>query len=173
MYEVIPITWRKEFIKEIEIVYKSFKDQERKIFDATFYDDNNEVLESMESLMKNNYIYVVKDDKDIIGTFILNHLKMYKGIITTVYIHCAIRRIYWGTKAREVAKFFMDYLQQNYKIKKLIAEVPQCGYGVIKLLKDLGFKHEGTLKECMLFKDKNNQDKWYDKLIYSITRKDI
>lgn len=173
MYEVIPITWRQEFLKEIEIIYKSFKDQERKIFDATFYEDNPEVLSSMEDLIKNNHIYIVKDDNDIIGTFVLNNMKLYKGIIVTVNIHCAIRRIYWGDKAREVSKVFLDFLHENYKIKKLIAEVPQCGYGIIKLLKDLGFKHEGTLKECMLFKNKNNQDKWYDKLIYSITRKDI
>ncbi len=173
MYKVIPITWRKEFINEIEIIYKSLKDQERRIFDSTFYEDNTNVLDSMESLINNNHIYILKEDNNIISTFILNHFKIYKGIINTVNIHCAIRRPYWGPKAREACKYFLDYLEDNYKIKKLIAEVPQCGYGVIKLLKDLGFKHEGTLKECMIFKDKNNNDKWYDKLIYSITRKDL
>ena len=37
----------------------------------------------------------------------------------------------------------------------------------------MGMVHEGTIKECMLYNDKKGRPKWYDKLIYTITRKDI
>ena len=57
-------------------------------------------------------------------------------------------------------KLIYHYLFTNYNIKKVIAQVPQCGYGVIKLLKDIGFKHEGTLKQALLFLDKNNKPKY-------------
>ena len=78
-----------------------------------------------------------------------------------------------GKEARRICKEFRKFLEDNFKIKKIIAEVPQCKYGVIKLIKDMGMVHEGTIKECMLYNDKKGQPKWYDKLIYTITRKDM
>lgn len=173
MYEVIPITWRNEFFYEIQSIYAALKDQERKMFDLTFYEDEATVLAFMEKLITQNDVYVVRENEQILACFIIQDPVCYKGIIIEAKVHCAVRRPYWGAKAREICKVFLDYINDKFRIKKLIAEVPQCGYGVIKLLKDLGFKHEGTLKENLLYKDKNNNNKWYDKLIYSITRKDL
>ena len=103
----------------------------------------------------------------------LENPRMFKDIIIRTDVHTAVRKKYWGKQSREIMNLFKSYLLTNYKIKKLIASVPQCGYGVIKLLKDIGFKHEGTIKQALLFKDKNDIPKFYDELIYSFTNEDL
>jgi RimJ/RimL family protein N-acetyltransferase len=37
----------------------------------------------------------------------------------------------------------------------------------------MGFKHEGTMKDATIYNDKNGKPKFYDALIYSLTREDI
>lgn len=173
MYEVIRVKWKPEFQDDIKEIYRMFKDQERKIFDLTSYYNDTTVMDFVQYICENDFVFIVKEDEKPCAVFFLNEALVYKNIITRLNIHTAIRRPYWGTKAREICKFFLQYLNDKYIIKKIIAEVPQCGYGVIKLLKDMGFKHEGTLKDGCLFKDKNSNPKFYDTLIYSLTNKEI
>lgn len=173
MYEVIRIKWEPEYQDDIKEIYRMFKDQERKIFELTAYNNNNSVMDLVQYMCQDELVFMVKEDGIPCAVFVLDEPYIYKTIITRIKIHTAIRRPYWGAKSREIARYFIGYLNDKYLIKKLIAEVPQCGYGVIKLLKDLGFKHEGTMKECSLYNDKNNNPKFYDALIYSLTREDI
>lgn len=72
------------------------------------------------------------------------------------------------TYALPLVETFKDYAVINFNIRKFIATVPQCGYGIIKLLKDLGFQHEGTMKENLVYLDKNNNPKLYDELVYGL-----
>ena len=173
MYEVIQVKWEPQFQNDIQEIYRMFKDQERKIFPLTTYDEGTTIMDMVELILNDDTVFLIKDNKVPCGVFILEDAEIYKNIITRVNIHCAIRRPFWGTKAREICKLFRQYLHDNFLIKKLVAEVPQCGYGVIKLLKDMGFKHEGTMKEATLYNDKNGNPKFYDALIYSLTREDI
>ena len=173
MYEVIQVKWEPNFQNEIKEIYRMFKDQERKIFPLTTYDEGTTIMDMVELMCKEDFVFLVKDNNTPCAVFILERPEVYKVIITRVNIHCAVRRPYWGAKSREICKVFLNFLDSHYLIKKLIAEVPQCGYGVIKLLKDLGFKHEGTMKEASLYQDKNGQPKFHDALIYSLTREDI
>lgn len=173
-YSIYSIDWTPEYENEIGAVYKMFKDQEHRIFDLTAYNSNNTVMDFLQDMIVNDRVFVVVGDNgDVMATFILEDAIMFQDIITEVNLHCAIRRKYWGKQSREICKEFLNYLNEHYYIKKIIAEVPQCGYGVIKLLKDLGFSHEGTLKQCLLYKDRNGKPKWYDQLIYSSTREDL
>lgn len=172
-YKIYPIEWMPEYEREIEAVYQMFKDQEHRIFDLTLYNNNGSVMDIVEDTINNDRVFVVATDNDIMASFILEDAVMFGDIITEVNLHCAIRRPYWGKQSRDICLAMKDFLDEHYTIKKLIAEVPQCKYGIIKLLKDIGFKHEGTLKECLLYLDRNKEPKWYDKLIYTLTRKDI
>ena len=173
MYEVIQVKWEPNFQEDIKEIYRMFKDQERKIFDLTVLDENTSVMDMVELMCKEDYVFLIKEDNVPCAVFALENPLMFKNIITRVNIHCAIRRHYWGAKAREICRFFRQFLFENIIIKKIIAEVPQCGYGVIKLLKDMGFKHEGTMKEASIYRDKQGKPKFYDVLIYSLTREDI
>ena len=52
-------------------------------------------------------------------------------------------------------------------IDRLECSVPSNNYGIIKLLKDVGIKVEGALKNKLIFIDKNNKPRHYNELIYS------
>lgn len=173
-YNIYPIKWDGLFEPEIQMIYKMFKDQEHRIFTIDTYYNYDNILDVVKDMVENDKVFVVASTTgEVMASFILEDAILFKDIITEVKIHCAIRRPFWGPAARDICKSMREYLKDNYRIKKLIAEVPQCKYGIIKLLKDVGFKHEGTLKTCLLYLDKNNQPKWYDKLIYTLTREDI
>lgn len=55
------------------------------------------------------------------------------------------------------------------KLNRLEAFVPSNNFGIIKLLKDVGFKIEGTLKNRLLFKNKKGEPTHYNELVYSNT----
>ena len=172
-YSIYPIDWTPGYANEIEAVYQMMKDQEHRIFDLTHY-NNGTIMDIVQDTITNDTVLVVTSNSgDIMASFILENAIMFQDIITEVNLHCAIRRKYWGKEARNICNAMIEYLNENLRIKKMIAEVPQCKYGIIKLLKDIGLVNEGTLKECLLYPDKNGNPKWYDKLIYTLTRKDI
>lgn len=172
-YNIIKVSWSPAYSKEIEEIYRMLRDQEHKIFDLSWYDMGGDLLNYVEARIKEDAVFVITKEDDICAFFILENPRLFQDTITRVDVHTAVRKKYWGKTSREIMNTFRDYLFSNYKIKKIIASVPQCGYGVIKLLKDIGFKHEGTLKEALLFLDKNNKPKYYDELIYSLTNEEI
>lgn len=175
MYQTIQLHWSPTFEKEIQEVYRMLKDQENKIFDLAWHDkyNNNSIMNIIEKHIKLGQIFVEKYNDDVAGMVMLTDPRTFGDLIITVDVHAVIRKKYWGKPSRDILRDIKQYLDKNFKIKKMIASVPQCGYGVIKLLKDLGFKHEGTLKQACLYPDKNNKPKFYDKLIYSSTRGDL
>lgn len=172
-YNIIKVSWSPAYSKEIEEIYRMLRDQEHKIFDLSWYDMGGDLLNYVEARIKEDAVFVITKDNDICAFFILENPRLFQDVITRVDVHTAVRKKYWGKTSREIMNTFKDYVFSNYKIKKVIASVPQCGYGVIKLLKDIGFRHEGTLKQALLFLDKNNKPKYYDELIYSLTNEEI
>lgn len=173
-YQVELIEWSKDFQEEIKEVYTMLKDQENKIFDLSFYDTfKTDIMGYTEDAIRNNMVFVIKKDNDICGFFMFEDPRYYKDIILSVNTHCAVRKKYWGRQSREVCKAMDDYLTNNMRIKRLVASIPQHGYGVIKLLKDIGFKHEGTQKKALIFEDKYGKEKYYDELIYTKIREDL
>ena len=170
-YIIQQVEWLPNQFSDIEAIYNMLKDQERKIFDLSYYTTGCSIMDYVEKCIKEDYVFIVRDidNFDICACFILAEPRMFENIITRVDVHTAIRKKYWGKQSREIALAFRDYAVNKYNIKKFVATVPQCGYGIIKLLKDIGFKHEGTLKESVIFRDKNGKPKFYDELIYSLT----
>lgn len=172
-YDIIQVEWSPVYYNEIQEIYRMLRDQEHKIFDLSWYDMGGELLSYVEARIKEDAVFIVRKDNDICAFFMLENPRTFKDIITRVDVHTAVRKKYWGKTSREIMNTFREFLFTKYKIKKIIASVPQCGYGVIKLLKDIGFRHEGTLKQALLFLDKNNKPKYYDELIYSLTNEDL
>lgn len=172
-YNIYPVFWSNEYMGEIEYIYQMYKDQEGRIFSLEAYQDGS-LMDLIQEIIEQDLVFVVVNSTgEVMANFILSDVYRYKDIIIKANVHCAVRRKFWGKEARHICKEFIKFLEDNFKIKKIIAEVPQCKYGVIKLIKDMGMVHEGTIKECMLYNDKKGRPKWYDKLIYTITRKDI
>lgn len=174
-YIVQKVEWIPKHFDDIEAIYNMLKTQERKIFDLSYYSTGCSIMDYVEKCIKEDIVFIVKDVDtfEICAFFILEEPRVFEDIITRVDVHTAIRKKYWGQQSREIVKAFKDYILSIYNIKKFVATVPQCGYGVIKLLKDIGFKHEGTLKNSVVFTDKNNKPKFYDELIYSLNNEDI
>ena len=82
--------------------------------------------------------------------------------------HLVVGKRYWGKNSRQIIFDCYKYLKDNMKpIDRLECCVPSNNYGIIKLLKDVGFKVEGTLKNRLIFRDKNNKPRHYNELIYS------
>lgn len=172
-YSIYPVFWSNEYMGEIEYIYQMYKDQEGRIFSLDAYQDGS-LMDLIQEMIEQDLVFVVVNSTgEVMANFILSDVYKYKDIIIEAHVHCAVRRKFWGKEARRICREFRKFVESNFKIKKVIAEVPQCKYGVIKLIKDMGMVHEGTIKECMLYNDKKGQPKWYDKLIYTITRKDI
>lgn len=168
------VNWTQEDEEYIQEVYRLFKDQENKIFDLT-YGSKDTILDYVERAIKDGLVFIILGDDGVpCGFTMLSELKPYKGIVASCNLHCAIGKRSWGRKSREIGKAFLQYLREELPpIKRLVASVPQHNFGVVKLLKDLGFRHEGTLKSNLIFPDKFGNEKYYDELIYAIVREDI
>ena len=115
-------------------------------------------------------VYDKEDKIEEIKSLIVENPAMYQGRLIKANLHCVIRKAFWGKESRNICKAFLDFMDKYFAPLKLTAFVPQCGYGIIKLLKDMGFIHEGTMKKSRLYLDKNNEPKLYDELIYSRNR---
>lgn len=168
---VLPIEWNEENELFIQEVYRLFKDQEKKIFDLSWYEDNEGgILEYIQEAIVRDYTYVVfdRDKQKVAGVFILEGLRVYKDKVLYANAHCVISKKYWGRASREVCKVFVDYLKERGDVDKLIATIPQNNYSLIKLLKAIGFTHEGTVKKTVVYLDKNGNEKKYDELIYGL-----
>ena len=171
MYEVTRVQWTPDRESDIKEIYRMFKDQERKIFDLTAIDSSN-VMDIVEYAIMEDTVFIVKADDIACACFIVENPAMYQGRLIKANLHCVIRKAFWGKESRNICKAFLDFMDKYFAPLKLTAFVPQCGYGIIKLLKDMGFVHEGTMKKSRLYLNKNNEPTLYDELIYSRNRMD-
>lgn len=163
-----------EHLQESSEAFAIMQAQARRIFDLTFYDMyNGDLLKHLNGHIANGEVLVCKEDDKVVAYVILDNAYTFGDIITNCNVHLCVAKSHWGKQSREIAKKFLEYVNKNFYIKKILAEVPQCSYGIIKLLKDINFIHEGTLKEALLYYDKDDNPKWYDKLIYTYTREDL
>lgn len=175
VYRCVQVEWKAEHEDYIAEVYRLLKDQENKIFDLVYGIKN--IMDYVEFRIKDeDSIVVVSLDSNnkVCAFFMLCNIVPYKDHIHSCEVHCAVGKRSWGKTSRVIGKCFIEYLANNVKpIKRITASVPQHNFGVIKLLKDLGLKHEGTLKEDLVFFNKNGEERYYDSLLYSLLRKDI
>lgn len=171
-YSVELLQWSPEFSEDIMEVYRLLKDQEKKIFDLSFYEGlgGDAIMTYVEDMVENNLVFVVKDTEAerVAGVFILEGMRPYKDVVLYAYVHCVVCKKYWGKKSKEVCEIMKKYLQENTKILRLIAQIPQNAYSLIKILKSIGFRHEGTVKHAVVYLDKNSNEKLYDEMLYGL-----
>ena len=156
-----------ELIADMSYLYQQ---QKRKVFDLAFWENGGTIENFCKEMVYSNIVFAIKDktNNHIAAYFVMENLRPFKNIIINANLHCIVSKEYWGKTSRELCNLFREYLDGTYNIYKLTACVPQNAYGVIKLLKDIGFKHEGTIKKSLLFLDKNDKPKLYDNLIYGL-----
>lgn len=175
VYRCVQVEWNASHEEYIAEIYRLLKDQENKIFDLTY--GNHDVMDYVEDRIKDENTFVVvslDSNNKVCAFFMLSDIKMYKEHIHSCEVHCAVAKGSWGKTSRTIGNEFISYLKENLvPIKRIVASVPQHNFGVVKLLKDLGFKHEGTFKNDLVFKNKQGEEKYYDALVYSLIRKDI
>lgn len=174
--EFRPFGFRKEDELLIEEMYRLCRDQQRKLFDLTT--PVEDLLGYIEyCLSQPNSLYIAAIDIEqgrVDAIFSLEHIRYYQNIILEADQHCVFARSSWGKKAREIVNRYFAYLEDNLKpIKRLVASVPQHNFGVIKLLKDSGFKLEGTLQDALVYPDKEGNPKFYNQLVYTKVNKEI
>ena len=64
-YNILQIEWTPAYNKEITEIYRMLKDQERKIFDLSWYDMGGDILNYLEGMIKKSAVFVVSKDDDI------------------------------------------------------------------------------------------------------------
>lgn len=171
-FEIQLLSWSPEYSEDIMEVYRLLKDQEKKIFDLSFYEGlgDEPIMAYVEDKVTNDLVFVVKDTeaKKVAGVFMLEDCRPYKDVVLYARVHCVICKKYWGKGSKSLCNEFLTYLKENTKIKRLIAEIPQNAYSLIKILKSIGFNHEGTIKKVLVFLDKNGNEKLYDEMYYGL-----
>ena len=171
-YSVELLEWKPEFSEAIMEAYRLLKDQEKKIFDLSFYDGlgDEPIMAYLENMVTNELVFIVRDNENekVAGVFMLEDMRPYKDVVLYARVHCVICKKYWGQKSKELCEIFKKYLQDNTNILRLIAEVPQIAYSLIKILKSVGSHHEGTIKHTVVYLDKNGNEKLYDEMLYGL-----
>lgn len=171
-YVVQRIDLSERYAYEIQEIYKIIKEQERQIINESL----KEVCDAekfLEQSLRQDYVFAVRDNDIICAYLILDDMDTLGNEIINVYCHPAVAKEYWGKPSRDIMLALRDYLFKNFRIRKLSVNTPQCAYGVIKLLKDIGFNHEATIKQTLPYKDKQGNIKFYDELIYGLFNQDL
>ena len=61
MYEVSRVRWTPEFQDDIQEIYRMFKDQERKIFDLTTYFNGRSIMDLVEVMCEEDFVFIIKE----------------------------------------------------------------------------------------------------------------
>jgi len=176
-FEFIPVEFTKENYKLIEEMYRLHKDQARKIFDlACGISSDEDIMGYVEYLIiKEDSVVRLALDGDVVSAcIILDDICIVDDVIARCDCHIVVGRKYWGKQSRELIQQCLDYLEEELlPIKRFEARVPSNNFGVIKLLKDVGFRVEGTCYDCLVFNNKEGKPKFYNELVFGKVNKEI
>ena len=157
-----------EMIKEI---YRLHKEQARKIFDLSCgISTDEDIMDYVKDKVEYDVVLLAVDKKtnDYAGCIILEDIRMFDDKISKLNVHLVVNKKYWGKNSRQIINDCFDFVKENMKpVIRVEAFVPANNFGIIKLLKDVGFKVEGTLKKRLVFNNKNNIPTYYNELVYS------
>lgn len=127
------------------------------------------MIKTLNGLFNRNegirWAIVRKEDNAIIGTCGFNNWIMKSSRGEVGY---ELGRIYWGNGyATESLKEMLRYGFEEIKLNRIEAFTVPEAHKSINLLKKLGFKKEGTLREYGYW-----NDKYHDENIYSLLKRD-
>ena len=170
-YDFVQVTLEPEDYEKVKEVYRLHKEQANKIFNlASGVYSDEDIMEVIKNDIENNIILLAIDMETgkYSAAVTFDNIQMYNGYIVNMGVHIVVCKRYWGPESRKIIFDCYEYLKENMKpIKRLEAFVPSNGYGIIKLLKDVGFKIEGTLKNRVVYNNKDNVPTLYNELVYS------
>lgn len=169
-FDFVEVTLESDYdmIKE---VYRLHKEQCNKLFDLSSKINTDEkIMDLIKDRIEYDEVLLAidKDTNKYAGCITFHNLRVYDNIIVNAEVHPVISKKYWGPNSRKLIEDCYKFVKENWlPINRLEARVPAHNFGVIKLLKDVGFSIEGTCRNRYIFKDKNGNNKFYNQLIYS------
>ena len=170
-YDFVEVTLEPNHYELVKEIYRLHKEQANKLFDlSSGIDTDEDILDMINDSISNNIVLIVIDREcgRYAGCLIFDCIKLFNDEIINCGVHVVISKKYWGKESRKIIKDCYRFLKENIKpIKRMECNVPSNNFGIIKLLKDVGFKIEGTCKKRLVFKDKHGNPKLYDELCYS------
>ena len=170
-YDFVEVTLEPEDYEKVKEVYRLHKEQARRIFAlSSGITTDEDIMECIRDNVRDNIVMLAVDTTNnkyaaMIGC---DDIVVYNDEVTRMKCHIVVNKKYWGPESRKIIFDWYDYIKENMKpIRRLEAFVPSNNFGIIKLLKDVGFKIEGTLKNRVVYYNKNDVPTYYNELVYS------
>ena len=172
-YDFVEVTLEPEDYDKVKEVYRLHKEQANKVFDlASGINSDEDIMDVIQYDIENNVVLLAIDttSNHYAGVVTFDNTKIYNDEIASTGVHLIVSKRYWGKESRKIIFDCYRWLKDNMKpIRRLEAFVPSNNFGIIKLLKDTGFKIEGTLKNRVIYYNKNGMPTYYNQLVYSNT----
>lgn len=170
-YDFVEVTLEPNSYELVKEVYRLHKEQSKKIFDLSCgIDTDEDILYYVKSKIDNDIVLIAIDRENsrYAGCLIFDNINMFNDEIVSCGVHIVINKKYWGKESRRIIKYCYRFMKENIKkINRMECSVPSNNFGIIKLLKDSGFKIEGTMKNRLVFKNKKDEPTLYNELLYS------
>lgn len=170
-FDFIKVTLEPEDYDKVKEIYRLHKEQANRLFDLSgWIKEDSDIITMIKDRIKYDEVLLAidKETGKYGGCISFCDIRIYNNVIVDAEVHPVISKKYWGKGSRQLIEDVYKFMEDNWlPINRLTAKVPANNFGVIKLLKDVGFKIEGTIKDYYIYKDKNGNDKYYNQLIYS------
>jgi RimJ/RimL family protein N-acetyltransferase len=170
-FDFVEVTLKQEDYNKVKEVYRLHKEQSRKIFDLSCgISTDEQIMDYIKDKVEYELVLLAidKETNNYAGCIIFEDITLFDNEIVKANVHIVVNKKYWGQNSRQIIFDCYKYMKENMKpFKRLEAYVPANNFGIIKLLKDVGFKVEGTLKNRLVFNNKNNIPTYYNELVYS------
>ena len=170
-FDFVEVTLDPSDYERVKEVYRLHKEQAHKLFDLTSgISTNDDIMDYIKDKIEYNVVLLGIDNTTgkYGGVVILEDFHFFNDEISSVRCHLVVSKKYWGKDSRQFILNCYSYLNNNMKrIRRMECSVPSNNYCIIKLLKDVGFKVEGTMKNKLVFLNKLDKPKYYNELMYS------
>lgn len=170
-YDFVEVTLEPEDYDKVKEVYRLHKEQASKIFNlASGISTDEDIMECIKNDIENNIVVLAIDttNSKYSAAITYDNTNILDGDIVSMGVHIIVNKRYWGPESRRIIFDAYKWMKENMKpIKRLEAFVPSNNFGIIKLLKDVGFKIEGTLRNRVVYKNKDGIPTYYNELVYS------
>ena len=170
-YDFVEVTLEPDDYEKVREVYRLHKEQASKIFSlSSGISSDEDIMECIKNDIENNIILLAVDKETgrYSAAITFDNITIFNNEIANMGVHIVVGKRYWGPESRKIIFDAYEYIKNNMKpIKRLEAFVPSNNFGIIKLLKDVGFKIEGTLRNRIIYKNKNGIPTPYNILVYS------
>ena len=170
-YDFVEVTLEPNHYELVKEVYRLHKEQANKLFDlSSGVKTDEDVLYVIKKTIEDDVVLIAIDRENsrYAGCLIFDNIRVFNDEIISCGIHLVISKRYWGKESRRIIRDCYSYIKENFKpIKRMECNVPSNNFGIIKLLKDVGFKIEGTMKNRLVFNNRHNVPTVYNELLYS------